>query len=75
MNRNYNRMRGSKWKNLWPQKTKKSLVPKETTSRIGLKKALDANTSSDEDESDKDVQLTFISKKIREMWKKRSGSN
>ena len=42
-------------------------------------KAIYTDTSyddeSDDDSSDEDDQLAFISRKIRNMWKKRSGSN
>ena len=63
---------------LTTQKNKTSLVSKEPTSRPTSKnssKAISTNLSSNDEGSNEDDQLPFILRKIRNMWKKKNGSN
>jgi len=64
------------------QKTKVSSTSKKSSSRPASRsssKAINTGTSYDDEfnneSSDEDDQLAFISRKIRSMWKKRNGSH
>lgn len=61
------------------QKTQKSSISKEFSSISTSREAFNADTSfgdgSDEEESNKNDQLAFISKKIRKVRRKRGESN
>ena len=67
---------------LTTQKSKDSPTCKESLSKLASRnssKAINTDTSyddkSNDESSDEDDQLAFISRKIRNIWKKRSGSN